>query len=355
MNTNIKYIGIDVHQATSVFVVLNQKGKEVAEAIVETKPEAITNYLESLRGTLWVTFEEGTYANWLYHVIKPHVAKLLVCDPRKNKINGNKTDKIDARRLAALLRNNSLTAVYHGENSTGTLKELARSYVSLQQDSTRIKNRIKAIFRSRGIPCRGRLVYSTKNRQEWLQKLSNEGARSRADRLLRELEPLGQLRAEAQQEMVQESRKHKSCKTLREIPGLGCIRVALILAYVMTPHRFRSRRQFWTYTGFSVVRRGSSEYEMNNGKVKRSKRKPLPRGLNRNYNHILKEVFKGAAITAANRGPFKKEFDARIAKGTQQNLAYLTLARTIASITLALWKKGERFDIRKYRLSKQTT
>jgi transposase len=354
MNTNIKYIGIDVHQATSVFAVLNHQGKAVAEAVIETKPEAIIDFLGSQRGTIWVTFEEGTYANWLYDVIKPHVAKLLVCDPRKNKLNGNKTDKIDARRLAELLRNNSLRAVYHGENSTRTLKELARSYISLQQDSTRIKNRIKAIFRSRGIPCRGRLVYGAKNRKEWLKKLENEGARHRADRLLRELEPLGQLRLEAQKEMVQESHKHKICKILRGIPGLGNIRVALILAYVMTPHRFRSKRKFWTYTGFSVVRRGSSEYQVIDGHVKRSKRKPLPRGLNQNYNHILKDVFKGAATTASYRGPFKKEFDARIARGTEQKLALLTLARTIASITLALWKKGERFDIRKHRLSEQT-
>jgi transposase len=354
MNTNIKYIGIDVHQATSVFAVLNHKGKAVAEAVIETKPEAILDFLRSQRGTLWVTFEEGTYANWLYDVIKPHVAKLLVCDPRQNKVNGNKTDKIDARRLAELLRNNSLRAVYHGENGMRTLKELARSYMSLQQDSTRIKNRIKAIFRSRGIPCRGRLVYGAKSRNEWLQKLDNEGARRRADRLLRELDPLGPLRVEAQKEMVQQSHKHKACKILLGIPGLGNIRAALVLAYVMTPYRFPGKRKFWTYTGLSVVRRGSSEYQFVDGNVKRSKRKPLPRGLNQNYNHILKDVFKGAAVAASYRGPLKKEFDERIARGTEQKLALLTLARTITSITLALWKKGEQFDIRKHRLSEQT-
>jgi transposase len=131
--------------------------------------------------------------------------------------------------------------------------------------------------------------------------------------------------------------------------------VALVLAFVMTPYRFRNKRQFWTYAGFSVVRRGSAEYEMNQGELSRTKKKPLPRGLNRNYNRVLKNVFKGAALTAAYRGPFKKAFNQRVADGTAPSIALLTLARKIASITLALWKKGEPFDIKRHRLSEQTT
>jgi transposase len=354
MNT-IKYIGIDVHQATSVFAIRDHQGKLVGEAILETKPAAIIDFLKGQRGTVWVTFEEGTYANWLYDVIHPHVAKLLVCDPRKNKLDGNKTDKIDARRLAELLRLNALKAVYHGQDSTRALKELARSYVSLQQDSTRVMNRLKAIFRGRGIPCRGTSIYLPDNRKEWLEKLKDNGAQLRAERLLEQLESLAPLCLEAERDLVRESRKHQSYKILKGIPGLGPIRVALIQAFVATPHRFRNKRQFWTYAGFSVIRRGSAEYEITQGELKRAKRKPLPRGLNNNYNRVLKNVFKGAALTAAYRGPFKKLFDERVAHGMAPNLALLTLARKIASITLALWKKGERFDIKRHRLSEQTT
>ena len=305
--------------------------------------------------TVWATFEEGTYANWLYDVIHPHVAKLLVCDPRKNKLDGNKTDKIDARRLAELLRMNALTPVYHGQHSIETFRELAHSYISLQQDSTRVMNRLKAIFRSRGISCPGTSIYQLDNRKEWLKKLDDHGARRRAERLFNHLESLLDLCLQAQRDLVRESQKHQGHKILRGIHGLGPIRVALILAFVMTPHRFRNKRQFWTYTGFSVIRRGSAEYQITHGELKRTKRKLLPRGLNHNYNRVLKNVFKGAALTAAYRGPFKKLFDQRVANGTAPNLALLTLARKIAAITLALWKKGERFDIERHRLSEQTT
>ena len=350
---NIKYIGIDVHQATSVFAVRDCRGSLLSESILRTEPTAIIDFLKGQRGSLRVTFEEGTYANWLYDVIQPYVSKVIVCDPRKNKIDGSKTDKIDARKLAELLRLNALSAVYHGKQSTQTLKEYARSYLSLQQDSTRIMNRLKAIYRGRGIGCRGPSVYRLKNRKEWLEKLKDNGARRRAERLLKQLESFGKLRLEAQKDLVRESRKLKDYKILKGVPGLGQIRIALVLAFVITPHRFRNKRQFWAYIGFSVVRRGSSEYEIIEGELQRRKRKPLPRGLNNNYNHVLKDVFKGAALTASYRGPFKKLFDQRVADGAVENLALLTMARKIASITLAIWKKGERFDIGRHRLSEQ--
>jgi transposase len=350
---NIKYIGIDVHQATSVFAVRDCRGSLIGESILRTEPTAIIDFLNGQRGSIRVTFEEGTYANWLYDVIKPYVSKVIVCDPRKNKIDGSKTDKIDARKLAELLRLNALSAVYHGEQSNQTLKEYARSYLSLQQDSTRIMNRLKAIYRGRGIGCRGPSIYRLKNRKEWLDKLKDSGARHRAERLLKQLESFGKLRLEAQKDLVRESRKLKDYKILKGVPGLGQIRIALILAFVITPHRFRNKRQFWTYIGLSVVRRGSSEYEIIEGELQRKKRKPLPRGLNNNYNHVLKDVFKGAALTAAYRGPFKKLFDQRVSDGTGENLALLTMARKIAAITLAIWKKGERFDIERHRLSEQ--
>jgi transposase len=353
--TIIKYIGIDVHQATSVFAVRNHRGKILSEAILETEPTAIIDYLKAQRGTLWVTFEEGTYSHWLYDIIQPQVTKVVVCDPRKNKQDGNKNDKIDARRLAELLRLNALKAVYHGQHNMQALKELARSYLSLQQDSTRVINRLKAIYRGRGIRCRGTSLYQPKNRKEWLEKLNGTGARRRAERLLKQLQSIDELLIEAQRELTRESRKHPSYKILRQIPGLGPIRVALLMAFAITPHRFRTKRQFWTYTGFSIISRASAEYEIAQGELKRTKRKPLPRGLNHNYNRVLKNVFKGAALTAAYRGPFKKVFDQRVANGTAPNIALVILARKIASITLALWKKGEKFDIERHLLSEQTT
>jgi transposase len=83
---------------------------------VETKAGTILEFIRGLRGSLCVTFEEGTSAAWLYDLVKPDVAQVVVCDPRKNALlkAGNKNDRIDARKLSELLRAGLLTPVYHG-------------------------------------------------------------------------------------------------------------------------------------------------------------------------------------------------------------------------------------------------
>ena len=94
-----KYIGLDVHQATISVAVMDSQGKLIMESILETKASTILEFLAGLRGTLSLTLEERTWAAWLYDLLKPHVAKLVVCNPRKNAPlkQGNKNGKIDAR------------------------------------------------------------------------------------------------------------------------------------------------------------------------------------------------------------------------------------------------------------------
>src|ERR1700730_12867342 len=136
---SVKYIGMDVHKESISMAVRNAAGKIVMECVIETKASMILQFFDGLRGDLHVTFEEGTWAAWLYDLLKPHVTKLVVCDPRRNALlqDGNKSDKIDARKLADLLRGGYLRPVYHGENGLRTLKELARSYLTISKDLTR--------------------------------------------------------------------------------------------------------------------------------------------------------------------------------------------------------------------------
>ncbi len=149
---------MDVHQATISVVVLDCTGHLMMESVIETKAATILQLLHGSSGSLHVTFEEGTCAAWLHDLLKPHVAKVVVCDPRKNSLlkAGNKNDRIDARKLADLFRSGLLSSVYHGENGVRTLRELARSYLTISKDLARVMTRVKAIYRSWGIPCTGK-------------------------------------------------------------------------------------------------------------------------------------------------------------------------------------------------------
>jgi transposase len=347
-----KYIGLDVHQATISVAVLDSSGKLVMESILETKAATILDFFAGLRGTLSVTFEEGTWAAWLYDVLKPHVATLVVCNPRKNALvkDGNKSDRIDAHKLAELLYLNKLSSVYHGETDVRMLRELARSYLTIVKDTTRVMSRLKAVYRSWAIPCAGRDVYYRRHRGEWLGKITEAGVRRRAEQLYLQLDMLQHLRQRARRELLAESRRHPITTKLRQIPSFGPIRSALAVALIQTPNRFRTKRQLWAYSGLALETRTSAEYRYVKGQLQRSKKQISIRGLNKDHNHDLKGLFKGAATTASVRpGPFQDFYDRSLAKGIKPAMVRLTLARKIAAITLTLWKKGENFHADKLK------
>jgi transposase len=342
-----KYIGLDVHQATISAAVLDSAGNLVMEAILETKTETILQFLRGIHGSLHVTFEEGTWAAWLHDLLKPYVTRVVVCDTRKTGLgkHQNRNDREDARGLARLLYRDEVKSVYHGENGLRTLRELARTYLTITRDLTRVMTRVKAIYRSWGIPCAGQQVYALRHRKEWLAKLAEEGVHRRAEFYYQQFDALAGLRQQARHELLLESRTHSAVKLLRQIPAIGPIRAALLVALLQTPHRFRTKRQLWAYIGLALRTYTSGEYRFESGQLKRSKKALAIRGLNRNYNHDLKNIFKGAATWAAsNSGPFQSFYEACLARGMKPHLARLTLARKIAAITLLIWKKGVCFD-----------
>jgi transposase len=347
------YVGMDVHRASIVIVVLNGAGKVVERITLQTSATAVRSYLQRLKGKVYVTFEEGTQAQWLYDLVRGLVTEVIVCDPRQNRLlaAGNKSDAIDAEKLAELLRNRSLQAVDHADHGVRALKEFVRTYDCLVQDSTRVMLRLKALYRGRAIDCRGHDIYRQDRRTQWLKKLKEPGAKQRAEFLYKQLAALKPLRHEAKLLMVREARKQAAYPWLLSVPRLGPVSVAQLLAVVGTPHRFRTKRQFWTYVGLAVVTRSTADQEVVNGVLRRSRRPVATRGLNRNHNHLLKRVFKMAATSACHSEPFKAGYEARRQQGMDPALARLTIARQIAAITLSLWKRGEKFKVE--RIKKQ--
>jgi transposase len=342
-----KYIGMDLHRESISIAVMNAVGKIVMECVIETKANMILQFIDGLRGDLHVTFEEGTSAAWLYDLLRPHVDALVVCNPRRNKSmrEGSQNDKIDARRLAELLRIGHLTPVYHGEHGLRTLKELVRSYLTVTKDLARVMTRVKAIYRSWAIPCRGTQVYAACHRAEWLAKIVEPGVRRRAEFYYEQLDALRVLRHGVRHELLAESKKHKSWKRLCQIPSIGPIRSAVLLGIVQTPHRFRTKRQLWTYSGLGIEVHSSADHQVFKGQLQRKKKPVEVRGLNENCNHDLKNLFKGAAVIASSKpGPFEEFYAALLTKGMRPEMARLTLARKIATIVLIVWKTGVCFD-----------
>jgi transposase len=345
MKRTTKHLGFDVHQATTVISVREDGGRVIARGVVPTEATSLLTFVRGLRGTIQIAFEEGTQAQWLYDLLEPEVDRVIVCNRRGEAAHGNKADQSDADELSDLLRCNRLHSVYHGSSERRTLIELARTYDYLVEDSTRVMSRLKALFRARGIPTPGQQLYEPARRTEWLAELPEPGVRFRAETLFAHLHTLLELRPKAKQALLAEARRDPNWPVLRRIPFLGPVRVAQLLATVKTPWRFRTKRHLWAYAGLAVVTRTTAQYAMHEARPVRRRRAPLTRGLNRNHNRVVKNVFKSAATSAAVRDDaLRAWYEARLAQGMRAEMARLTLARKLAALTLRLWKTGEHYD-----------
>jgi transposase len=277
-----KYIGLDVHQATISAVVLDSTGRLVMESILETKAATILQFIHGLRGSLHVTFEEGTCAAWLHDLLKPHVTQVLVCDPRKNALlkEGNKNDRIDARKLAESSPGRIALRGVPRRERRADLERTGPQLPGDHQDLTRVMNRLKALYRSWAIPCAGERVYAPRHRNEWLAKITEAGVRRRAEFYYQQLDALQAIAPAARRDLLAESKKHSAANLLRQIPSIGPIRAALLIALIQTPHRFRTKRQLWAYSGLALKTSISGEYRVLQGQLRRSKKLLAIRGLN---------------------------------------------------------------------------
>jgi hypothetical protein len=340
MKRMTKYVGLDVHQATTVASVRERSGRVIARAILPTESVALAEFFASMRGTVNVAFEEGTQAQWLHDLLVPLSHTVTVCNLRgEPRRPGNKADVKDADNISRRLLSGDLRSVYHGSADRRLLHDYARAYLNAVEDSTRAMLRLKALYRARGIPVTGEQVYSAEHRVEWLDRLPDRGARMRAELLLAQIDLLRQLRPRAQLAMIREARRDPAYEILRSIPFFGPVRVSLLMATMKTPWRFRTKRNLWGYAGLAVVTETSAEYAYAHGRPVRRRRKPLTRGPNKNYNRFLKNVLKSASAAATGRpGPFRDMYGRMVDRGMREDMARLTLARKFAAVALRLWK-----------------
>ena len=86
---------------------------------------------------------------------------------------------------------------------------------------------------------------------------------------------------------------------------MGPGRVAQLIAAIDSPHRFRTKRQLWAYSGLAVTTKSSADSRLVKGELRTAVRARTTRGLNPNYNRTLKPVFQDAALLASARGALK--------------------------------------------------
>jgi transposase len=337
-----RYIGLDVHLQSCTMAVMGPSGRRLKSLVLETNGRTLVDAILGIAGHRNVCLEEGTQSAWLYEILNPH-AEVVVTVPKKRK--GPKDDLRDAWQLAEELRvGTQKTVVYKAPEKFTELRNAVRAYDKLTRDVVRVKNRLKALYRSRGVAT-DKGIYGYETRGRWEKKLP-VSHRYLAGMMGEQLNSLEELQKEAEVWLKKEAKTHDIVRMLATAPGMGVIRTSQVVAIVVTPHRFRTTRQFWSYCGMGIVTRSSADWVNHNGTwIRANTIQTL--GLNRRRNPQLKSVFKGAATTVLRklRGhPLYEDYERMLQSGIKPNLAKLTLARRIAATVLSMWKHEEEYD-----------
>ena len=340
-----RYIGLDGHTQSCTLAIVSGTGKRLRELVVDTSAEALIEALKLVPGRKHLCMETGNHSEWLYEVLEPFVEEIVVVNPEGAA--GNKSDSIDAYQLAEDLRTGRIRSrVFQPTQNFSGLRAAIRVHRMVVRDMVRTKNRLQLLFQSRGLRGAGKDLYKPETRTAWLARLP-ESQRHMGELLGEQLNGQLVVARKAVKLLKSASEPHPAVALVATCPGIGVVRAAQLVGAVVEPHRFRTKRQFWSYSGLAVVTRSSSDWvHSGHGWVRKTRNQT--RGLNRNSKPLLKEIFKGAAITVISQlpeHPLHLGYRTRVEGGMAPSMARLTLARQIAAITLAMWKGNTTYSI----------
>jgi len=290
--------------------------------------------------------EEGNQSDWLFEVLSPHATNTLVVQPEGTK-RRQKSDRADAERLARLARRGEPgSLIYKAPNRLTGLRHATKAYATAQKDLIRCRARLKLMMQSRGLHAPTVELLDPAKRTRWVEQLP-EGMRERAKILGLMVDGMHEANTEARKLLLAESRPVKAIRWVKSVPGFGPIRAAQVVSTIISPHRFRTKRQLWAYSRLAVLARSSNDWIPNGRGGFERRQHELVLGLNRNGSGVLKQAFVGAAqqiITHMADHPLHDGYARRIQGGMKPSSARLTLARKLAAITLAVWKKEELYE-----------
>lgn len=337
-----KYIGFDIDDKKTVACIVQEGKKDIYDTI-ETDPAAMKQWLAKQRkgkGKLHLTFEVSGSAGWLYDELVEAVDTLTVSNPSKMTWiyrTPKKTDRIDARKQAVLLRVGEIPPVHMPPKVVRQWRGKIQHRRKLVSSSTQTKNRIRTLVKSHGFrkPAFGRGWWTKVNRG-WLMELSEEISDSWSESLYDLLEQLGLYEKQikrATQQLDEQLKGHPGAVLLLSIPGVGPRTTEAVLAYTDEVERFRRGKEYCSYFGMTP-------------KIDES-------GSTRRLGHISKQgpsvvrwLIVESAWRATRKSPSLKAFYERVLHGQEKRkkIAIVATARKMLSIMRAMLITGEVFN-----------
>lgn len=337
--TNIDYIGFDVHKRSISFCVKAADGGVVEEGEMAARRKALTAWAMGRRRP-WVGAMEATlFTGWIYDHLRPYAQALKVGHPLMMKAiaaSKKKNDRVDARKVADLLRCDLLPECYMAPSWLRELRRMLRYRNLVVRQAVRLKNRIAGLLMETGTEYNAQRLHGKAYFQElvlgglqetpvsvkWMLKLSR-----------RSLEMFQHVERILIRALLEDQPLRERVERLRTIEGVGEI-VGLTWALeVGEVERFGSIRQAVSYCGLTSAQRSSADKEQ---------RGPISKQRNKHLQTILIE----AAKLAPRYNPHLAAVHERELQRGNRNRATLAVARKLVAYLMAVDKSGKPFEVR---------
>jgi len=331
-------IGLDAHSASCTMAVVNEAGKVVKCVSRPTSARELIEMVGAVKGPKELVVEESPVAQWVKDTLEPYVDRLVVCDPRRNawiaKDDYN-DDKTSAVKLAQLLRGGYIQEVVHLDGSQAQLRRAFCHYADLNEQLTRFKNKLKAIYRQVGMSPKGDAIYEEGGHGEWLDRLQEHPAsKSQAGQLFELIDTLGKMKQDSLKAMLVVARQDKGHGLLLTIPGIGPVLACGYVALIGTPHRFSRKNKLWRYASLGNTLHTSDDVVYQD--------RPSKSG-NRLLKWVVTQHFMGAVERARRENVFTRRYARCIESGLSRQVARRHVCRSLLSVVRAVWMKGEAY------------
>jgi transposase len=338
--TRQNYIALDTHCSFTDMAVVSQSGRILKRERCDTTIPQLIELLDGVRGPRVLTFEEGPLADWLARNLRPHVERLVVCEPRRNALiakDGDKDDPIDAEKLAQLLRGGYLKEVHQaGSLDRSLLKQHVAFYHDRVRERVRQGHQLVSQFKRHGVFASIGDIVDAEQRRWLYKKIPQRKVLFNHLDLLHEVYELMYRQEEhLRLQLVQLARREEPVRRFVKLPGISWIRAVTFYAYIDTPFRFKTKSALWRYCCIGLERRRSGDGPL--------KVKLVQRG-----NRRLKNVLLGGAKSATaseSKNPFADKYRYWTQEEAEHpSTARRNVARTFASVMWSMWKNGSEYD-----------
>jgi transposase len=312
------FVGLDLHKRYITACALSDDGTVVAECRqLATAIMSIREWIAALPAPVTVAMEATLYWEWLVAQLEGAGVAARVAHAFHVKLiwqTRSKTDPIDARKLAELLRVNLLPSIWVPDTQTRQRRQLLRGRAFLVRERTRLKNRIHGHLTAENLLVPKTDLYGVGGRAWLATALLSPTLRAETDRLLRLHDQLSTEITELDADVKRLARRDPIVKQLATIPGVGAFSALFLLAEIGSLARFRTSHELAAYAGLVPSTRSSGGKTTHGGLGQASNRwlkwilveivislRATPGPVSAHYRHLLRAKGKPKATAAAAR------------------------------------------------------